>query len=426
MKGIDGILEDVKSGVYDSRIQDIYVDEKLTGYERERYEAALLQFRKLFGEKEVELYSAPGRSEVCGNHTDHQQGHVLAASINLDVIAVAASSNDKTIRLVSEDSPMIVIDLNELEKKEEELGTTAALIRGVAAGMEAGGWHIGGFLAYVTSDVPMGAGMSSSAAFESLVGTVLSGMYNDGRVSSEEIAKIGQFAENVYFGKPCGLMDQMACSVGGLIYIDFKDRADPVIEQAACDFEEHAYSLCIVETKGSHADLTDDYAAIPVEMKQVAECFGREFLSEVDEKAFYGNISGLRNQVSDRALLRAMHFFGEQKRVREGLKALENHDFQGFLEVIRKSGDSSAKMLQNIYSPKDVHTQNVTVALAASEYILQEAGVCRIHGGGFAGTIQAFVKNEAAESYKSYMESIFGDGVCHVLKVRPYGGIKII
>ncbi len=426
MKGIDGILEDVKNGVYDSRIQDIYVDEKLTGYERERYEAALLQFRKLFGEKEVELYSAPGRSEVCGNHTDHQQGHVLAASVNLDVIAVAAFSHDRTIRLVSEDSPMIVIDLNELEKKEEELGTTAALIRGVAAGMEAGGWQIGGFLAYVTSDVPMGAGMSSSAAFESLVGTVLSGMYNDGRVSSEEIAKIGQFAENVYFGKPCGLMDQMACSVGGLIYIDFKDRANPVIEQAACDFEENAYSLCIVETKGSHADLTDDYAAIPVEMKQVAECFGREFLSEVDEKEFYENIAGLRNQVSDRALLRAMHFFGEQKRVREGVKALENHDFQGFLEVIRKSGDSSAKMLQNIYSPKDVHTQNVTVALAASEYILQEAGVCRIHGGGFAGTIQAFVKNEAAETYKSYMESIFGDGACHVLKVRPYGGIKII
>lgn len=426
MKGIDGILKDVKSGVYDKWFQDVYIDEKLTTYEKERYEAALLQFRKLFSEEEVELYSAPGRSEVCGNHTDHQHGHVLAASVNLDAVAVAAFSHDRTIRLVSEDFPMVVIDLNELEKKEEELGTTAALIRGVAAGMEAGGWQIGGFSAYVTSDVPMGAGMSSSAAFESLVGTILSGMYNEGRVPSKEIAKIGQFAENVYFGKPCGLMDQMACSVGGLIYMDFKDPANPVIEQAACDFEENAYSLCIVETKGSHADLTDDYAAIPVEMMQVAKWFGREFLSQVDEKAFYENIPRLRNQVSDRAVLRAMHFFGEQKRVREGINALKSHDFKRFLEVIKKSGDSSAKMLQNIYSPKDVHTQNVTVALAASEYILQEAGVCRIHGGGFAGTIQAFVKNEAAETYKSYMESIFGGGACHVLKVRPYGGIKII
>lgn len=313
MKGIEAILNDVKSGIYDSRIQDIYADEKLTGYERERYEAALLQFQKLFGEKEVELYSAPGRSEVCGNHTDHQHGHVLAASVNLDVIAVAAFSNDCTIRLVSEDAPMIVIDLNELEKKEEEFGTTAALIRGVAAGLKEGGWKIGGFLAYVTSDVPMGAGMSSSAAFESLVGTILSGMYNDGRVPSEELAKIGQFAENVYFGKPCGLMDQMACSIGGLIYIDFKDQANPVIEQVACDFEKNAYSLCIVETKGSHADLTDDYAAIPAEMKQVAECFGMELLSEVDEKAFYENIAGIRNQVSDRALLRAMHFLENRR-----------------------------------------------------------------------------------------------------------------
>lgn len=426
MNEIEVVLNDVKSGMYDSRIKDIYVDEKMTGYEKKRLEDALLQFRKLFGEKEVELYSAPGRSEVCGNHTDHQHGHVLAASVNLDVIAVAAFSGDRIIRLVSEDSPMIMIDLNRLEKKEEELGTTAALIRGMAAGLDEGGWQIGGFFAYVTSDVPMGAGMSSSAAFETLVGTILSGMYNEGRVPLEEIAKIGQFAENVYFGKPCGLMDQMACSIGGLISIDFKEQANPVIEQTACDFEENAYSLCIVETKGSHADLTDDYAAIPEEMRQVAKCFGKEYLSEVEEKAFYENMAGLRNQVSDRALLRAMHFFGEQKRVKEGIRALTDQDFQGFLEVIKKSGDSSAKLLQNIYSPKNVHTQNVTVALAVSEYILQDEGVCRIHGGGFAGTIQAFVKNEAAEKYKSCMENIFGEGACHVLKVRPYGGIKII
>ena len=425
MNSIKYLITEISNGNFDNRINEVYVDSTLTEYHRTRYVAALEKFIELFGEKEVEIYSAPGRSEVCGNHTDHQHGHVLATSINLDAIAVVAPTDDNKVRLVSGDFPMIEMDLNDVDKREEELETTDALIRGVADGLKKKGCKIGGFETYITSDVLMGAGMSSSAAFESLIGTINSGLYNDGKVSSVDIAKIGQYAENVYFGKPCGLMDQMACSVGGLIYIDFADKENPVIEQVPCDFEAHKYSLCIIDTKGSHADLTDDYAAIPVEMKKVAECFGKEFLREVEPAQFYADIAKAREAAGDRSVLRAMHFFTEQERVTEGVNALNNDDFDTFLDVIKRSGDSSSKLLQNIYSPKDVNTQNVTVALAASEYALKDNGVCRIHGGGFAGTIQAFVKNEAVNDYKNYIESVFGEGSCHVLKVRPYGGIKV-
>lgn len=426
MNHINDLKTEIMNGKYDSRLKAVYVDDSLIGYHRARYVSALEKFVELFGEKEIEIFSAPGRSEVCGNHTDHQHGHVLATSINLDAIAVVAPTTDNKIYLVSGEFPMVVMDVDDVGKREDELETTSALIRGVAAGLKEMGFQIGGFEAYVTSDVLMGAGMSSSAAFESLIGTIFSGLYNGEKVSSVDIAKIGQYAENVYFGKPCGLMDQMACSVGGLIYIDFADKENPVIEQVPFDLETHAYSLCIVDTKGSHADLTDDYAAIPVEMKEVAACFGKEYLREVIPEDFHMGIAKVREQTGDRCVLRAMHFFEEQKRVFEGVDALKRDDFDAFLDVIKRSGDSSSKLLQNIYSPKDVNTQNVTVALAVSEHILQgEKGVCRIHGGGFAGTIQAFVKNESVDEYKSCMEAVFGEGTCHVLKVRPYGGIKV-
>lgn len=416
----------IADGGLDERFKDIYVDTALIDYHRTRYTEAIDSFIKLFGEKEVSIFSAPGRSEVCGNHTDHQHGHVLATSINLDAIAVVAKTDDNVIKLKSDNFPMVSIDINDVTKREDELETTSALIRGVAAGIKEKGFSVGGFEAYVTSDVLMGAGMSSSAAFESLIGTIFSGLYNAGKVSSVDIAKIGQFAENVYFGKPCGLMDQMACSVGGLIYIDFKDQENPVIEQISCDFEAHAYSLCIVDTKGSHADLTDDYAAIPVEMKKAAACFGKEFLRELSKDEFFANIKAVRERAGDRAALRAMHFFTEQDRVTEGVNALKADDFDTFLDVIKRSGDSSNKLLQNIYSPKDCSTQNVSVALAAGEYALNGGkGVCRVHGGGFAGTIQAFVKNENVAEFKSFIETIFGEGSCHVLKLRPYGGILV-
>lgn len=428
MQNIMSVRESLEQGSLDQRIKEIYVDEQRVPYNRERYIRAIDRFTELFpSEKEIEIYSAPGRSEVCGNHTDHQNGMVLATSINLDAIAIVAKAEEEpVIRLVSGDFPMEEVDVADLSMKEEEQSTTTALIRGVAAGMKERGHKVGGFTAYITSDVLMGAGMSSSAAFESLIGTILSGLYNDMKVSSIEIAQIGQYAENIYFGKPCGLMDQMACSVGGMIFIDFKEKEHPEVRQVHTDFEKAGLSLCIVDTKGSHADLTPDYAAVPAEMNQVAQALGREHLREVPRETFFKELPKLWKETSGRAVLRAIHFYEEEERVLRGVKSLEESDYPGFLSVIKASGDSSAKYLQNIYSPKDVDSQNVTVALAVSESILGENGVCRVHGGGFAGTIQAFVKNEAVAAYKEQIEAIYGDDSCHVLKVRLQGGIRVL
>ena len=427
MQNIMSVRESLEQGSLDQRIKEIYVDEQRVPYNRERYIRAIDRFTELFpSEKEIEIYSAPGRSEVCGNHTDHQNGMVLATSINLDAIAIVAKAEEPVIRLVSGDFPMEEVDVADLSMKEEEQSTTTALIRGVAAGMKERGHKVGGFTAYITSDVLMGAGMSSSAAFESLIGTILSGLYNDMKVSSIEIAQIGQYAENIYFGKPCGLMDQMACSVGGMIFIDFKEKEHPEVRQVHTDFETAGLRLCIVDTKGSHADLTPDYAAVPAEMNQVAQALGREHLREVPRETFFKELPKLWKETSGRAVLRAIHFYEEEERVLRGVKSLEESDYPGFLSVIKASGDSSAKYLQNIYSPKDVDSQNVTVALAVSESILGENGVCRVHGGGFAGTIQAFVKNEAVAAYKEQIEAIYGDDSCHVLKVRLQGGIRVL
>lgn len=427
MQNIMSVRESLEQGSLDQRIKEIYVDEQRVPYNRERYIRAIDRFTELFpSEKEIEIYSAPGRSEVCGNHTDHQNGMVLATSINLDAIAIVAKAEEPVIRLVSGDFPMEEVDVADLSMKEEEQSTTTALIRGVAAGMKERGHKVGGFTAYITSDVLMGAGMSSSAAFESLIGTILSGLYNDMKVSSIEIAQIGQYAENIYFGKPCGLMDQMACSVGGMIFIDFKEKEHPEVRQVHTDFEKAGLSLCIVDTKGSHADLTPDYAAVPAEMNQVAQALGREHLREVPRETFFKELPKLWKETSGRAVLRAIHFYEEEERVLRGVKSLEESDYPGFLSVIKASGDSSAKYLQNIYSPKDVDSQNVTVALAVSESILGENGVCRVHGGGFAGTIQAFVKNEAVAAYREQIEAIYGDDSCHVLKVRLQGGIRVL
>lgn len=427
MQKIMSVRGSLEQGSLDQRIKEIYVDEQRVPYNRERYIRAIDRFTELFpSEKEIEIYSAPGRSEVCGNHTDHQNGMVLATSINLDAIAIVAKAEEPVIRLVSGDFPMEEVDVADLSMKEEEQSTTTALIRGVATGMKERGHKVGGFTAYITSDVLMGAGMSSSAAFESLIGTILSGLYNDMKVSSIEIAQIGQYAENIYFGKPCGLMDQMACSVGGMIFIDFKEKEHPEVRQVHTDFEKAGLSLCIVDTKGSHADLTPDYAAVPAEMNQVAQALGREHLREVPRETFFKELPKLWKETSGRAVLRAIHFYEEEERVLRGVKSLEESDYPGFLSVIKASGDSSAKYLQNIYSPKDVDSQNVTVALAVSESILGENGVCRVHGGGFAGTIQAFVKNEAVAAYKEQIEAIYGDDSCHVLKVRLQGGIRVL
>lgn len=426
MRETENILVEVKAGKQDERLKEIYVDESMLPYQRERYQKAVEKFEELYGAGEAEIYSAPGRSEVGGNHTDHQHGEVLAASINLDAIGIVRKKEEPVIELLSEGYKKIMVDLSDLEKREEEEGTSVGIIRGMAYGLKQNGHEIGGFQAYVTSDVLNGAGMSSSAAFETLVGTIISGLYNNMEISPVEIAQVAQYAENVFFGKPCGLMDQMACSVGGLIHIDFKDPKNPVVEKVEVDFGAYEHSLCITDTKGSHADLTDDYAEIPLEMKKVAAFFGKEFLREVEEKEFYQNIAKLQKECGDRPVLRALHFFEEDKRVEREVNALKNGDFKGFLQTVKASGNSSFNYLQNVYTNKDVQNQGVSIGLAVSESILGNHGVSRVHGGGFAGTIQAFVENDFVENYREMLDSVFGKGSCHVLKVRPFGGIKVI
>ena len=410
---------------YDELLNDIYVDTNLLDYQRERYVKAINEYVSLYGDTDVEIYSAPGRSEVGGNHTDHQHGCVLAAAVNLDAIAVVGRVDNK-IKVLSDDFDIAPINLEDLEIKKAEEGTSEALIRGVCARLKELGYNVGGFNAFITSDVLMGAGLSSSAAFETIIGTIISGLYNDMTIDPVVIAQVGQYAENVYFGKPCGLMDQCASSVGSLINIDFNDVAKPIVNKVDVDFSKFGHSLCIVDTKGSHADLTDEYAAIPMEMKKVANYFGKEFLREVDEEDFFNDIAGARKACQDRAVLRAIHLFEENKRVDQEVKALNNSDFETFKKVVKESGDSSYKFLQNVYANCDVQNQSVSIGLAMSEKIIGRNGVCRVHGGGFAGTIQAFVKDEFVTAYKTEIERVFGKGSCHVLKVRKYGGKKVI
>ena len=387
-----------------------------------RIEEAINKFRAIYKTEPEEVYSAPGRTEIGGNHTDHQHGEVLAASINKDAIAITGKREDNIINIYAEGFGTTMIE--DTIKREEEKGTTAALIRGVLAGLKDKGYKLGGFNAYITSDVLIGAGLSSSAAFETLVGTIVSGLFNDMAVDPEEIAKIGCFAENEYFGKPCGLMDQMACSVGGLIYIDFKDPRDPKVEKIDFDLKDAGYVLCITDTKGSHADLTDEYAAVPEEMRKVAKLLGHEYLRDVAYEDIINNIDRLRKEAGDRAVLRAIHFTKETKRAREEAKALKEHDIKTFLEIVRESSDSSFKYLQNVYTNKDVQNQSVSLALAVSDNILTKDEAARVHGGGFAGTIQAFVKTENAQRYKEEMDKVFGEGSCQVLEIRKEGGIR--
>ena len=407
-----------------SFFHDFYFGE--ADLQKDRYQKAIQSFEKQFGLQDLSIFSAPGRTEIGGNHTDHQHGEVLAASINKDAIAIVAATEDDRISLVSGEDPLLQIDSTDLAVKEEEKNTTASLIRGVAAGMKERGFKVGGFKAYVTSDVLIGAGLSSSAAFETLLGNIFSYLYNDGSVSAVEIAKIGQYAENVYFGKPCGLMDQMACSVGSLVHIDFADPEKPQFEKVDYDFAARGYHLCITDTKGSHADLTPDYAAVPAEMRSVAEYFGKNVLHEVGEEEVVKNISVLREKCGDRAVLRALHFYEENKRVQKEVQELKNDDVEAFLQAVSASGASSFQFLQNVYTNHDVAHQNVSVALQLAEMVLQGRGAARVHGGGFAGTMQAWVPEDLVDAYKAQMDAVFGNGACSVLGIRSCGGMRVI
>lgn len=413
-------------GEFDAKLLDVYGEEKQIEYQRKRYTDAINIFVNHYGDEAIRIFSAPGRTEIGGNHTDHQHGEVLAASINLDAIGIVKKTDDNVVRVISDGYPEAIVDLTDISIEEEEKGTTLSLVKGVLAGFAEHNLKIGGFCAYITSDVLIGAGLSSSAAFETLIGTILSGLYNDMSVSPVLIARIGQYAENVYFGKPCGLMDQMASSVGNLVHIDFRNPQEPVVEKVDCDIEKFGYSLCITDTKGSHADLTHEYAAVPAEMKSVAEYFGEEVLRDIAAEDIFTNISDIRQKLGDRSVLRALHFVNENKRVKREVAALQADNISEFLKSVKESGDSSYKYLQNVYSNSDIEHQNVSLALAISEMFLGEDGVCRVHGGGFAGTIQAFVKKDMVEEYKECMDGVFGSGACSVLRIRKYGGIQII
>ena len=420
------IISEIENGNYDNLFLDIYVDEDKISYQKQRYVNAIESYIEEFGEDDVEIYSAPGRSEVGGNHTDHQHGEILAASINLDAIGIVKKTDDMKVSILSKGYTLTTISLENLDMQEEEKETTIALIKGVVAGLANRGYKIGGFKAYITSDVLIGAGLSSSATYETLIGNIVSGLYNNMSVSAEEIAIIGQFAENVYFGKPCGLMDQMACSVGNMVHVDFADINNPKVEKVTFDLNKYGYSLCITDTKGSHADLTADYAAVPEEMKKVAAFFGKEVLLGLTVDDILENIVKVREQVGDRGVLRALHFIRENERVQKEVSYLTDEDVEGFLKTVAASGNSSYKYLQNVYSNADVQHQNVSLALAISEDFLGDNGVSRVHGGGFAGTIQAFVKNDIVIEYQKIMDKVFGQGACSVLKIRKYGGMKVL
>lgn len=363
-------------------------------------------------------FSAPGRTEIGGNHTDHQHGCVLTAAVDMETRAEVALNGTNTIRVDSEGYKPVEIDLNDLSVKESEKNTTAALIRGVAAAFAQRGYKLAGFDAKVKSTVLPGSGLSSSAAFEVLIGRILNGLFANNAVSAIEIAQIGQYAENVYFGKPCGLMDQMASSVGGLVFIDFAIPAQPNVEKIDYDFAHCGYTICIIDSGADHADLTDEYAAMPIEMKKVAKFFGKEVLREVDEAEFYAKIAEVRKKTGDRAVLRAIHFFNENRRVQMQVRALKNDNFDAFLHYVNESGMASWTLLQNVTPAGYVEKQDMAFTIALCQQLLGGEGAVRVHGGGFAGTVLAFVPNEKFGHFKNAIDSAIGNGRTQKLHIR--------
>lgn len=426
MPNVQELKAQLMSGAYDDRLRRVYVTDDAVQEQRARYAALAETFASLYNaDRDVRLFSAPGRTEVGGNHTDHNHGRVLAAGINLDAAAAAAKNDENIVRVKSAGYDMDVVDLSDLSVRKNERGHSPALVRGMCQGFLNHGYKIGGFDAATVSQVLSGSGLSSSAAYEVLVGVMLNALYNDGAADAVTIAKIAQYAENEYFGKPCGLMDQTACAVGSFVTIDFADPKNPAIEEVKFDFAACSHALCIVDTKGSHSDLTDEYAYIREEMESVAQCFGKTVLREVPEADFYAALPSLRKKVGDRAILRAMHFYADNARVLKEVAALRAGDFESFKQYIRESGFSSFMYNQNVFSVKKPQEQPVALALAVSQQVLEGRGAWRVHGGGFAGTIQAFVPLDLLEAYKSAMESVFGAGTCYVLSIRPVGGVEI-
>lgn len=393
---------------------------------KERYLDAADEFAKLYGDRDnIRIFSAPGRTEIGGNHTDHQHGLVLAGSVNLDVIAIVSENDDKIIRVKSKGYKMDEVDTTDLAVNDDEKGRSRALVRGVLAAFKNGGHNIGGFDAYTTSNVLKGSGLSSSAAYEVLLSNIINGLFNNASVDAVTMAKYSQFAEREYFGKPCGLLDQMASSMGGFTYADFCDPQNPVVEKINLDLNTSNHTLCVVDTGGNHANLTGDYADITLECKAVSECLGVEFLRDANEQKFYENIAEIREKCGDRAVLRAMHIFNENKRVLTQKSALRRGDFNTFFVTVKRSGESSYDLLQNVYSPSNPKEQAISLALALTKQFLNGRGAYRIHGGGFAGTIQCYIPNKMFNDYKQMIEAVFGENSCVKLLVRPVGGYEL-
>ena len=424
------LLQKLQEGRGDEALRGLYaLDGSDASLEkgRERAVRVVRAFEAEFGARpEAALFSGPGRTEIGGNHTDHQHGRVLCGSVDLDMLACAAPNGTDLVRIQSEGYPALEVDLRDLKVREEEKNSSPALVRGVAARLAELGCRPAGFDAYVTSTVLSGSGLSSSAAYEILVATIIDCFFGGGTLDPVERAKVGQYAENVYFGKPCGLMDQMGSSVGGAVAIDFADPAAPVVKKVEYDFTRSGHALCIVDTGSCHADLTDDYADITREMGAVAAHFGKKFLRDVDEGAFRATLPQLRQECGDRAVLRTMHFFEEDCRAEQEAQALEQGDFAAFLALVDQSGLSSALNLQNTWSAAAPQQQAIPVALAVGRELLGGSGAIRVHGGGFAGTIQAFVPNEKLETFQQGMEELLGPGMCHILHIRPQGGCVVL
>ncbi len=425
------LKENILSGALDVRFAKLYgSDESVLAAQRARYAALIDEFASRYGEdRDIALFSVPGRSELSGNHTDHNHGCVIAGSIDLDIIAVAAKNEDSTVRIKSEGFPEDVVDIAEFNTPDEaRFGKSDALIAGVADGFRARGYNVGGYDACTTSSVLKGSGLSSSAAFENMVGLVLSHFYNSGSVDFVTLAQISQYSENKFFGKPCGLMDQVACAAGGIVSIDFADTSAPIVEKVDFDLTEAGYCLCIVNTGGNHADLTPDYAAVPAEMKAVAAELGKSVLRETDRDALIKSIPALREKVGDRAILRALHFFAENDRVAEQKSALKSGDLEKYFSGVLASGRSSFCYLQNVYTTANVSEQGLSLALNLCEsYLssLDQQTAWRVHGGGFAGTVQAYVPMSASEGFVELLESVFGKGSCYLLKIRLAGAVRV-
>ena len=419
----------ISDGLYNKAFFELYGTDCDIEAVKARYIACADGFECTYGNKtysDIRLFSVAGRSEISGNHTDHNHGKVLAGSISLDIISVAATNDDGIVAIKSEGFPEDVVSLSDVENvRDDEKYKASAIIRGVCDGFKKNGYNIGGYYAYTTSNVLKGSGLSSSAAFEDMVGNMLSHFYNGGKIDNVEIAKISQYAENVHFGKPCGLMDQVACAVGGFVAIDFKDPKNPIVEKLPFDLDKYGLRLCIVNTGGNHADLNEDYASVPGDMKRVASFLGVDFLRESSKEELLKNAKQIRAELSDRCLMRALHFYNENERVEAQKMALANGNLDAFLSGVRASGLSSFTMLQNVYTTKNVDEQGLSLALALSGEVLGNAknAAWRVHGGGFAGTIQSFVPQELVEKYRNTLEGVFGEGSVYVLKVRKHGAV---